>query len=88
MPKKKLFCDLVINDINTDYLLYLFSILSHLDRGTLRLLMDNQRITDFKPEFRDDLCRLYNQAPSKVMYSHATHTSKQYLDLAILTLKQ
>ncbi|KAK2147351.1 hypothetical protein LSH36_557g01065 [Paralvinella palmiformis] len=43
------------------------SILSHLERGTLHLLVNNQRIADFKPEFKEELRHLYSLVPSKAL---------------------
>ena len=38
-----------------------------LDKGTLRLLVDNQRIVDFQPELKDTLTRMYDNCPAKVI---------------------
>ncbi|MCJ8736935.1 hypothetical protein PDJAM_G00018010 [Pangasius djambal] len=49
-----------------------FALLSHLDRCTLRLLAENERVATFSPALRDRLAQAQDTCTAKVLPSHST----------------
>ncbi|XP_027028567.2 codanin-1 [Tachysurus fulvidraco] len=49
-----------------------FNLLSHLDRCTLRLLAENERVATFSPALRDRLAQAQDICTAKVIPSHTT----------------